>query len=73
VLLEVALQPCGWLASFAGSALVLTRSGVSHLDGTGQMLAEVPPGAVFCAPLHAGERLAFGRHIWIVPRALPLG
>jgi 3-hydroxymyristoyl/3-hydroxydecanoyl-(acyl carrier protein) dehydratase/1-acyl-sn-glycerol-3-phosphate acyltransferase len=46
VLLEVALQPCGWLASFAGSALGTDQDlAFRNLDGTGQMLAEVPPGA----------------------------
>jgi 3-oxoacyl-(acyl-carrier-protein) synthase/3-hydroxymyristoyl/3-hydroxydecanoyl-(acyl carrier protein) dehydratase/1-acyl-sn-glycerol-3-phosphate acyltransferase len=46
VLLEAALQPCGWLASFAGSALGTDQDlAFRNLDGTGQMLAEVPPGA----------------------------
>ena len=46
VLLEVALQPCGWLASFAGSALGTDQDlAFRNLDGTGQMLAEVRPGA----------------------------
>ncbi len=46
VLLEAALQPCGWLASYVGSA-----AGVPHdlafrnLDGTGTLLAELPPDA----------------------------
>ena len=46
VLLEAALQPCGWLASYVGSALrpkgeVFFR----NLDGTGTLLAELPPNA----------------------------
>jgi 3-hydroxymyristoyl/3-hydroxydecanoyl-(acyl carrier protein) dehydratase/1-acyl-sn-glycerol-3-phosphate acyltransferase len=46
VLIEAALQPCGWLASFAGSALGTDQDlAFRNLDGTGQMLAEVPPGA----------------------------
>jgi 3-oxoacyl-(acyl-carrier-protein) synthase/3-hydroxymyristoyl/3-hydroxydecanoyl-(acyl carrier protein) dehydratase/1-acyl-sn-glycerol-3-phosphate acyltransferase len=46
VLLEVALQPCGWLASFAGSALGTDRDlAFRNLDGTGQALGEVRSGA----------------------------
>jgi 3-oxoacyl-(acyl-carrier-protein) synthase/3-hydroxymyristoyl/3-hydroxydecanoyl-(acyl carrier protein) dehydratase/1-acyl-sn-glycerol-3-phosphate acyltransferase len=46
VLLEVALQPCGWLASFAGSALGTEQDlAFRNLDGTGQALGEVRPGA----------------------------
>jgi len=46
VLLEAALQPCGWLASFAGSALGTDHDlAFRNLDGTGQALAEVWPGA----------------------------
>jgi 3-oxoacyl-(acyl-carrier-protein) synthase/3-hydroxymyristoyl/3-hydroxydecanoyl-(acyl carrier protein) dehydratase len=46
VLLEAALQPCGWLASFAGSALGTDQDlAFRNLDGTGRMLAEVPPAA----------------------------
>ena len=46
VLLEAALQPCGWLASFAGSALGTDQDlAFRNLDGTGQMLAEVLPTA----------------------------
>jgi acyl transferase domain-containing protein/1-acyl-sn-glycerol-3-phosphate acyltransferase len=46
VLLEVALQPCGWLALFVGSALAGDRDlSFRNLDGTGTVLAEVPPGA----------------------------
>ncbi len=45
VLLEVALQPCGWLASYTGEmpqgmADLLFR----NLDGTGTVVGEVPPG-----------------------------
>jgi len=44
VLLEVVLQPCGWLASYIGSALV-TQEDLSfrNLDGNGSVLAEVLP------------------------------
>jgi 3-oxoacyl-(acyl-carrier-protein) synthase/3-hydroxymyristoyl/3-hydroxydecanoyl-(acyl carrier protein) dehydratase len=46
VLLEAALQPCGWLASFAGSALGTDQDlAFRNLDGTGQALGEVPPAA----------------------------
>ena len=46
VLLEAALQPCGWLASFAGSALGTEQDlAFRNLDGTGRMLGEVAPGA----------------------------
>lgn len=45
VLMEVALQPCGWLAMYLGSALespvdLLFR----NLDGTAAVRREVPPG-----------------------------
>lgn len=45
VLLEAALQPCGWLASFVGSALTVGDKDVSfrNLDGTGTVLTEVFP------------------------------
>ena len=44
VLLEAALQPCGWLASYVGSALVSdTDLSFRNLDGTGTVLAEIPP------------------------------
>ena len=44
VIMEVALQPCGWLATYAGS--VLSSEVDLHfrnLDGTGTVLREVPP------------------------------
>lgn len=46
VLMEAALQPCGWLASFVGSACsvdidVLFR----NLDGTGTLHADILPGS----------------------------
>lgn len=45
VLLEAVLQPCGWLASYVGSALLGTEDlAFRNLDGSGQVLAEVPPG-----------------------------
>ncbi len=46
VLLEAALQPCGWLAAYVGSAL-LSESDLHfrNLDGNATQLAEVRPGA----------------------------
>jgi acyl transferase domain-containing protein/3-hydroxymyristoyl/3-hydroxydecanoyl-(acyl carrier protein) dehydratase len=45
VLMEAALQPCGWLATYIGSVLT---SGADlrfrNLDGTGTVLHEVPEG-----------------------------
>ena len=44
VLLEAALQPCGWLSSYVGSALsVHEELGFRNLDGTGRLLGEVFP------------------------------
>ena len=44
VLLEAALQPCGWLSSYVGSALTVDGElGFRNLDGTGTVLAEVFP------------------------------
>jgi 3-hydroxymyristoyl/3-hydroxydecanoyl-(acyl carrier protein) dehydratase/malonyl CoA-acyl carrier protein transacylase len=44
VLLEVALQPCGWLSSYAGSALLSDRPlFYRNLDGQGTLHAEVAP------------------------------
>ncbi|MBK9655586.1 MAG: hypothetical protein IPO66_08945 [Rhodanobacteraceae bacterium] len=46
VLLEAALQPCGWLSSYVGSALTCeTELGFRNLDGEGTVVAELPPGA----------------------------
>lgn len=45
VLLEAALQPCGWLASFVGSALTIeTDVFFRNLDGTGDIKVELLPG-----------------------------
>jgi 3-oxoacyl-(acyl-carrier-protein) synthase/3-hydroxymyristoyl/3-hydroxydecanoyl-(acyl carrier protein) dehydratase/1-acyl-sn-glycerol-3-phosphate acyltransferase len=45
VLLEAALQPCGWLATWAGSPLTSERDlSFRNLDGDGRLLAEVLPG-----------------------------
>ena len=42
VLLEAALQPCGWLASYIGSALTVDDEvSFRNLDGTGNLLAEL--------------------------------
>jgi 3-oxoacyl-(acyl-carrier-protein) synthase/3-hydroxymyristoyl/3-hydroxydecanoyl-(acyl carrier protein) dehydratase len=45
VLLEVALQPCGWLASYVGSTTTSSEDlFFRNLDGTGCMHREVRPG-----------------------------
>jgi 3-hydroxymyristoyl/3-hydroxydecanoyl-(acyl carrier protein) dehydratase len=42
VLLEAALQPCGWLSSYVGSALTEDGElGFRNLDGEGRLLAEL--------------------------------
>ncbi|MGQ0802203.1 MAG: beta-ketoacyl synthase N-terminal-like domain-containing protein [Pseudomarimonas sp.] len=42
VLLEAALQPCGWLSSYVGSALTQADElGFRNLDGEGELLAEL--------------------------------
>ncbi|MGC6491616.1 MAG: hypothetical protein ACON5B_02150 [Myxococcota bacterium] len=49
VLLEAALQPCGWLASYVGSTLT-TENEIffRNLDGTGTLHIELPPsGGIF--------------------------
>ncbi|AXG81799.1 type I polyketide synthase [Streptomyces paludis] len=44
VLMEIALQPCGWLASYVGSALTTgTDLLFRNLDGTGTVSGEVTP------------------------------
>ena len=44
VLLEVGLQPCGWLASFSGCALTTDRElFFRNLDGRGDVLGRVGP------------------------------
>ncbi|MEZ4319045.1 MAG: beta-ketoacyl synthase N-terminal-like domain-containing protein [Myxococcota bacterium] len=44
VLLEAALQPCGWLASYVGSALTTDQElFFRNLDGTGNLLVELLP------------------------------
>jgi acyl transferase domain-containing protein/3-hydroxymyristoyl/3-hydroxydecanoyl-(acyl carrier protein) dehydratase/1-acyl-sn-glycerol-3-phosphate acyltransferase len=46
VLMEAALQPCGWLASYIGSALTTDVDLLfRNLDGTGTFYAEVLPTA----------------------------
>ncbi|MVO85237.1 hypothetical protein GPA10_10845 [Streptomyces sp. p1417] len=46
VLLEAALQPCGWLAQYTGAARDLAGTPVfRNLDGEAQLVAAVPPGA----------------------------
>ena len=45
VLLEAALQPCGWLSSYVGSALTIdSELGFRNLDGDGTVLAELSGG-----------------------------
>jgi len=44
VLMEVALQPCGWLASYVGSALTSSNDLLfRNLDGSATILGEVGP------------------------------
>ncbi|MEW1718165.1 beta-ketoacyl synthase N-terminal-like domain-containing protein [Streptomyces sp. NPDC093109] len=44
VLMEIALQPCGWLASYVGSALTTGADLLfRNLDGTGTVSGEVTP------------------------------
>jgi 3-hydroxymyristoyl/3-hydroxydecanoyl-(acyl carrier protein) dehydratase len=46
VLLEVARQPCGWLASYVGSALTSENDlSFRNLDGKGRVLRELGPDA----------------------------
>lgn len=46
VLLEIALQPCGWLAAYAGSALRSKQDlKFRNLGGTAEIFAEIEPGA----------------------------
>lgn len=46
VLLEAALQPCGWLSSYVGSALTQEiELGFRNLDGDGTIFAEIHPGS----------------------------
>ena len=46
VLLEAALQPCGWLSSYVGSALsVDSEVGFRNLDGEGVVAAELLEGS----------------------------
>lgn len=46
VLLEAALQPCGWLSSYVGSALSVDEEvGFRNLDGEGVVSAELLGGA----------------------------
>ena len=45
VLLEAVLQPCGWLASYVGSALTSDNDlAFRNLDGKGTVLRELGPG-----------------------------
>ena len=45
VLLEAALQPCGWLSSYVGSTLTVDEElGFRNLDGEGEVLLELSGG-----------------------------
>jgi 3-oxoacyl-(acyl-carrier-protein) synthase/3-hydroxymyristoyl/3-hydroxydecanoyl-(acyl carrier protein) dehydratase/1-acyl-sn-glycerol-3-phosphate acyltransferase len=45
VLLEAALQPCGWLASYVGSALTVDEElAFRNLDGSGTVHSTIEPG-----------------------------
>ena len=45
VLLEAALQPCGWLSSYVGSTLTVDEElGFRNLDGDGEVLVELSGG-----------------------------
>ena len=47
VLLEAALQPCGWLASYIGSALTVeSELAFRNLDGTGTLHEELTEGTL---------------------------
>ncbi|MEI7031856.1 beta-ketoacyl synthase N-terminal-like domain-containing protein [Streptomyces pratensis] len=47
VLMEAALQPCGWLASYAGSALTTGADLLfRNLDGSGTVTGEVTPATL---------------------------
>ena len=44
ILLEIALQPCGWLAAYMGSALKYTKDlKFRNLGGTGTIYRDLPP------------------------------
>ncbi|MDX9786065.1 MAG: beta-ketoacyl synthase N-terminal-like domain-containing protein [Desulfobacterales bacterium] len=44
ILLEIALQPCGWLAAYAGSALKSDKDlRFRNLDGRAELLSDVSP------------------------------
>ena len=44
VLLEIALQPCGWLAAYAGSALTSPKDlRFRNLGGTGRIHQDIFP------------------------------
>ena len=52
VIMEAALQPCGWLASFVGGAVTTeTDLMFRNLDGTGRLLVEHDPGLIAGADL----------------------
>ncbi|MFO1496275.1 MAG: beta-ketoacyl synthase N-terminal-like domain-containing protein [Lysobacterales bacterium] len=56
VLLEAALQPCGWLASYVGSALTAEGElGFRNLDGNGTMHAELYGGETLVTEVELTE------------------
>ncbi len=59
VLLEAALQPCGWLASYVGSTLQVEEDlFFRNLDGTGTVFAEVGPDAGILSTTARLERVS---------------
>ena len=71
VLLEAALQPCGWLASYLGCSLGNEEDlAFRNLDGTGTTLAEIRPGATclrtkvsVTSVSHAGGMIILGFNV----------
>ncbi len=63
VLLEAALQPCGWLASYVGCALTVDETLLfRNLDGTAPCTREVRPDAgILRTTSAAHQRLASRR------------
>ncbi|MBN2357802.1 MAG: polyketide synthase dehydratase domain-containing protein, partial [Deltaproteobacteria bacterium] len=66
VLLEVALQPCGWLACYVGSALASDEDmSFRNLDGTGTLLGEVGPDAGALRTRATLTSIASNSGVWI--------
>lgn len=61
VLMEIALQPCGWLGCYVGSPVQLgTELLFRNLDGDVRVFREVRPGA---ATVHTTVRLTAASHV----------